>query len=157
MAIRNIFTEGEPILRQNAKEVTVFDGRLGILLDDMLETMRKGGGVGLAGQQVGILKRVVVIEYAGEKWELVNPKIISSSGSATATEGCLSVDHKKDGLVERPRELTVVYQDRLGNRAERKVEDWLARIVCHETDHLDGVLFIDKLVKEDQNKPKENR
>ncbi|MDD3947562.1 MAG: peptide deformylase [Clostridia bacterium] len=149
MALRNIFMEGDPVLRQRAKEVTVFDRRLGILLDDMLETMRKGGGVGLAGPQVGILKRVAVIEYAGETWELVNPKIVSSSGSVIGMEGCLSVDPRKDGKVARPQEVTVVYQDRNGNRKERKVEDWMARIVCHETDHLNGILFIDKVMKEE--------
>ena len=151
MALRNIFMEGDPVLRQRAKEVTVFDNRLWTLLDDMLETMIKGEGVGLAGPQVGILKRVAVIGYAGEIWELVNPKIVSSSGSVIGTEGCLSVDHRKDGKVERPQEVTVSYQDRAGNRKERKVEDWLARIVCHETDHLDGILFIDKVIKEENN------
>lgn len=154
MAIRNIFFEGEPVLRQKAKEITVFDHRLGVLLDDMAETMHKSGGVGLAAPQVGILKRAAVIEYGGEKLEIVNPKIVSAEGSVTAMEGCLSVDHSKDGNVIRPQQLTLVYQDRLGNHKERQFQDWIARIICHETDHLDGVLFIDKIVKDDKQENK---
>lgn len=150
MAVRNIFFEGDPILRKKAKEVTVFDERLGVLLDDMFETMRVNGGVGLAGPQVGILKRVAVIEYGDDKLELVNPKILSQSGSVIGFEGCLSVDHKKDGKVIRPQELTLAYQDRHGARHERKAEGWLARIVCHELDHLDGILFIDKVIKDEK-------
>lgn len=147
MAIRNIFREGEPVLRQQSKTVTVFDRRLGALLDDMYDTMKRENGVGIAAPQVGILKQAVVIEYNGEKWELINPKIVNASGSVVAMEGCLSIDHKKDGYVERPQKLTLVFQDRAGNRREHVFEDWLARIVCHETDHLKGILFIDKLVQ----------
>jgi peptide deformylase len=147
MAIRNIFKEGEPVLRQQSKTVTVFDRRLATLLDDMYETMKHENGVGLAAPQVGILKQAAVLEYNGEKWEIINPQIVASSGSVTAMEGCLSVDHKKDGYVERPQKLTLVFQDRAGNRKEHVFEDWMARIVCHETDHLHGILFIDKLTE----------
>jgi len=152
MAIRNIFKEGEPVLRQQSKIVTVFDRRLSALLDDLYDTMKRENGVGLAAPQVGILKQAAVLEYNGEKWEVINPRITSSSGSVVGMEGCLSVEHKKDGYVARPEKLTLVFQDRSGNRKEHVFEGWIARIVCHETDHLNGVLFIDKLIESPETK-----
>ena len=149
MAVRNIFQEGEPILRKRAREVEVFDSRLHQLLDDMIETLHTSDGVGLAAPQVGICKRVVIIEPTpGDITEMVNPVIVSSSGSQIGLEGCLSVDSSKNGKVNRPSRLTVVYRDRYGYEKRMTATDWTARIICHETDHLDGVLFIDKKIKE---------
>lgn len=149
MAVRNIFQEGEPILRRRAREVESFDARLHQLLDDMIETLHVSEGVGLAAPQVGICKRVVIIEpEEGNITEMVNPVIVSSSGSQIGPEGCLSVDSSKNGNVKRPMRLTVVYCDRFGNKKTMNATDWTARIICHETDHLDGILFIDKKIKE---------
>ncbi len=149
MARRNIFQEGEPILRKKAREVEAFDSRLHQLLDDMIETLHTSDGVGLAAPQVGICKRVVIIEPTqGEITEMVNPVITSSHGSQIGLEGCLSVDSSKNGKVNRPSRLTVEYFDRNGGKHTMTATDWTARIICHETDHLDGILFIDKKIKE---------
>ena len=144
MAIRNIFKEGEPILRKRAREVEVFDARLHQLLDDMKETLHVAEGVGLAAPQVGISKRVVIIEPTeGDITEMINPVITKAKGSQIGLEGCLSVDSSKNGKVNRPMSLTVEYFDRNGEKQVMKATDWTARIICHETDHLDGKLFID--------------
>ncbi|MBO5773855.1 MAG: peptide deformylase [Clostridia bacterium] len=149
MAIRNIFKEGEPILRKRAREVEVFDARLHQLLDDMKETLHVAEGVGLAAPQVGISKRVVIIEPTeGDITEMINPVITKAKGSQIGLEGCLSVDSSKNGKVNRPMSLTVEYFDRNGEKQVMKATDWTARIICHETDHLDGILFIDKKEKE---------
>lgn len=150
MAIRNIFKEGEPILRKKAREVEVFDdARLHQLLDDMKETLHVAEGVGLAAPQVGISKRVVIIEPTeGDITEMINPVITKAKGSQIGLEGCLSVDSSKNGKVNRPMSLTVEYFDRNGEKQVMHATDWTARIICHETDHLDGILFIDKKEKE---------
>lgn len=149
MAVRNIFQEGEPILRRKAREVESFDARLHQLLDDMIETLHTSDGVGLAAPQVGICKRVCIIEPTeGDITEMVNPVITHREGSVVGLEGCLSVDSSKNGKVIRPSKLTVEYFDRNGIKKVMNAEDWTARIICHETDHLDGVLFIDKTIKE---------
>lgn len=145
MAIRNIVEVGNEILREHAKEVKIFDDKLAQLIDDMTETMFSAGGVGLAAPQVNILKRVCVISADGKKvYELVNPEIIERSGTQSGIEGCLSVPNKS-GTVERPKQITVKYQDKNGKHKKITVEDFLAVIFCHEIDHLDGILFIDKL------------
>ncbi len=149
MARRNIFQEGEAILRRKAREVETFDARLHQLLDDMIETLHTSDGVGLAAPQVGICKRVCIIEpEQGNITEMVNPVITSKQGSQIGLEGCLSVDSSKNGKVERPSILTVEYFDRNGEKHTMTATDWTARIICHETDHLDGILFIDKKIKE---------
>ncbi len=140
MAIREIRTEGDEILNKVCKEVTKFDAKLGILLDDMYETMKKAGGVGLAAPQVGILKRAVVIDIGDGKIELINPQIIAQSGTQNGSEGCLSVPGVY-GMVERPYAVTVQAQDRNGKRFKIEGEELLARALCHETEHLDGILF----------------
>lgn len=140
MAIREIRKEGDPILNKKCKEVKDFDNKLHILLDDMYETMKKAEGVGLAAPQVGILKRVVVIDIGDGKIELINPQIVEKSGSQYGQEGCLSVP-KVFGMVERPNAVTVKAQDRNGNNITIKGEELLARALCHETDHLEGILF----------------
>lgn len=148
MAIRNIVTIGNDVLREKCREVTSFDARLGILIDDMIDTMFKAEGVGLAAPQVGILKRVAVVSVNGEKiYELVNPVITSASGKQIGEEGCLSIP-KKFGLVERPNKITVEYQDRNGVKKTIKATGFLARAFCHEIDHLDGIMYVDKVIAE---------
>ena len=146
MALRNIIFSDEDLIRKKSKVVTEFDERLDILLDDMKETMRKNDGVGLAAVQVGVLKRVIVVEACGQYLELINPKILSCEGSQVGAEGCLSVKNKT-GDVERPYKITVNAQNRYGDNMVLTVEGLLAVVLCHEIDHLDGILFIDKLVE----------
>ena len=140
MAIRQIRQRGDEILYKRCKEVTKFDEKLWILLDDMYETMKKSEGVGLAAPQVGILKRVIVIEIDDKKIELINPVIVETSGSQDGAEGCLSFP-KLFGMVERPNYVKVKAQDRHGKEFTIEGEELLARAFCHECDHLDGVVF----------------
>lgn len=140
MAIRNILTDKDPTLRKKCREVTNFDERLHILLDDMRETMDAANGVGLAAPQVGILRRVVVVHTGEEYIELVNPVIISQSGEQTDAEGCLSLPGVC-GTVTRPNFVKVRAQDRLGMSFEIGGEGLTARAFCHELDHLDGILY----------------
>ena len=150
MAIRNIVTIGDPVLREKSREVTLFDSKLGTLIDDMTETMFDAAGVGLAAPQVGILRRVCVISTDGDKvYELVNPRIIKSSGEQTGPEGCLSIPGRQ-GIVTRPKKFTVEAFDRFGKKVKYNVEGFTAVAFCHEMDHLDGVLYIDKTEKEDK-------
>ena len=150
MARRTIVRIGEDILRKRAKEVTVFDGGLAALLDDMIETMTAADGVGLAGPQVGVLKRVAVISPDGKNfYEFVNPVIEKSSGTQKCREGCLSVPGVS-GEVMRPKKVVVRAYDRYGNEFILKAEGFLANICCHEFDHLDGILFVDKLIKKEK-------
>lgn len=146
MALREIRKKDDEILYKKCKEVSVFDKKLGILLDDMYETMQKCDGVGLAAPQVGILKCVVVIDIGEGKIELVNPKIIKAEGSQTGSEGCLSVPGVY-GEVERPNDVTVRAQDRNGEFFEISGSELLARAFCHEIDHLNGELFLDKVIR----------
>ena len=142
MAIRNMVYEGDPMLRKTSREVTVFDDKLGTLLDDMAETMAQQQGVGLAAVQVGILRRAIVIDIGEGRIELINPTIIKSSGSQVGSEGCLSYPDQF-GIVERPDHVTVRAQDRHGNWCEINGTALLARAFCHEIDHLDGIVFKD--------------
>lgn len=145
MAIRNIVTEGDEILTKVCRPVEKFDGKLGQLLDDMYETMQEANGVGLAAPQVGIRRRIVVIDVGDGPIELMNPEILRESEEMDEdTEGCLSFPGKY-GLVKRPRSVTVRAQDRDGNLFEMEGEGLLARAFCHEIDHLDGVLFITRV------------
>lgn len=146
MAIREIRKKDDEILTKVCKEVKVFDNKLAILLDDMYETMQKNNGVGLAAPQVGILKRAVVVDVGDGRIELINPIVIKQSGKQTGSEGCLSVPGVF-GEVERPKKVTVKAQDRNGNTFEVKGEDLLARAFCHEIDHLEGKLFLDKVIR----------
>lgn len=147
MAIRNIIKEGNPALREVCKEVTVFDDKLGELIDDMVDTMFKANGVGLAAPQISILKRVVVVSVDGKTiYEMVNPKITMTTGSQLSNEGCLSVPDRY-GVVERPKKVVVEYYDRHGEKFKVKASGFLATAFCHELDHLDGVLYIDKIIQ----------
>ena len=142
MAYRMIVTEGNDILRKRSREVERFDSRLHILLDDMAQTMYKHDGVGLAAVQVGVLKRVVVIDCGDGLIELINPQIIKAEETQVGPEGCLSFPGQYE-TVPRPRIVTVKAQDRNGNWFEKTGEDLLARAFCHEIDHLDGKVFKD--------------
>lgn len=146
MAIREIRKKDDEILTKVCKEVKVFDKKLGILIDDMYETMVKYDGVGLAAPQVGILKRVVVVDVGEGRIELVNPVIIKQSGTQNGAEGCLSVPGVF-GEVERPNEVTVRAQNRNGEFFEVSGTELLARAFCHELEHLEGKLFLDRVTK----------
>ena len=153
MAIRKILTIDKPedleFLRKQSRPVEVFDDRLHMLIDDMLDTVKKANGAGLSAVQVGVLKRVFVAFNENEEFEVfVNPKIIESSGSCPILEeGCLSVP-KYYGVVKRPNIVVVQAQDRFGNTFTKQFTGFSAKAICHENDHLDGVLFIDKVVDE---------
>lgn len=142
MALRKIVIKSDEILRKKCKPVLNFDEKLGILLDDMAETMYKANGVGLAAPQVGILRRAVVVDVGEGLLELVNPEIIKSKGSQRDVEGCLSCPDDW-GYVVRPNEIIVKAQDRTGKYIQLKLKEFFARAVCHELDHLEGQLFID--------------
>lgn len=147
MALRNILKAGDPTLRKKAREVTVFDSRLHQLLNDMRDTMYSANGAGLAGPQVGVLRRVVVIDAGEGLVEMINPRIASvSAEQEELAEGCLSFPGKA-GLVKRPVRVKAEAQDRYGNLFEIEGEGLMARALCHETDHLDGRLFIDLAVR----------
>ena len=139
MAIRNIVKEGDPVLKKVSRPVEKFDDRLHVLLDDMYETMKKDG-VGLAAVQVGVLRRVVVIDIGEGRIELINPEIIAQEGEQQDVEGCLSCPGKY-GVTSRPMQVTVKAQDRNGEYFTITGRDLLARAFCHEIDHLDGKLF----------------
>ena len=148
MAKLYILKEGEPGLRKTCRPVTDINLRTKRLLDDMVETMRKADGVGLAAPQVGVLRRVVVIEVEeGVTYEMINPEVIDRKGEQIETEGCLSVPGRW-GTHKRPAVATVRYMDREGNIKELTGDGLLARAICHETDHLEGKLFIDEMIKE---------
>lgn len=146
MALRNILKLGDETLRKISKPVTKFDEHLWELLDDMKATMYKYNGAGLAAPQVGVLKRAVVMDINNMYIELINPEIISEEGEVVAEEGCLSIGGVHEP-VKRPEKVTVVAQDRYGYEITLTGENMLARCICHETDHLDGILFIDRVEK----------
>ena len=148
MAIRNIVEMGkDDILRKRARRVDKFDKRLAILLDDMADTMYEADGVGLAAPQVGILKRCVVIDVGEGLIELVNPEILWAEGEVVDVEGCLSVPGRR-ATVARPEKVRVHAQDRKGNHIEVEGEGLLAVCLCHELDHLDGILYVDKMIED---------
>ena len=140
MGIRRILTHREPALHKTCKPVVNFDAKLHKLLDDMRETLLDSGGVGLAAPQVGILRRVVLVDNGEEILELVNPTLVETDGEQVGAEGCLSVPGKY-GLVKRPYYAKVRAQDRDGNWFEAEGEELTARCFCHELDHLDGIIY----------------
>lgn len=147
MAIRNVVKEGDEILRKISKPVVDFDDRLGELLDDMRQTMYKCEGAGLSAVQVGVLKRAFVMHAGKEYRECINPKIVKQEGeNKIKVEGCLSVPGKC-GYVDRPEKVWVEYQDRTGAKITKKFTGFEAKCFCHESDHLDGILYIDKATK----------
>ena len=146
MAIRNVVKEGDEVLKKVSRPVEKFDEKLHTLLDDMAETMYSLDGAGLAAVQVGILRRVVVIDVGDGLIELVNPKIIKQSGKQNETEGCLSCPGKW-GITQRPMKVTVEAQNRFGEKIKVSGEQLKARALCHELDHLDGQIKIKKCVR----------
>lgn len=146
MAIRDVVQVGDETLRKHSKEVKVFDEKLEQLIDDMWATMYANNGMGFAAPQVGVLKRIVVMDVNNMRLELINPVIVHSEGCDIEEEGCLSCG-KVRGKVERPMKVTVTAQDRYGYSFTITGEKYLARCLCHEIDHLDGILFIDKMIK----------
>lgn len=147
MAIRIIRTDNDPILRKVSKEVTSFDEKLDVLVEDMIETMHHADGVGLAAPQIGVLKRVIVFDLYDEDgpMALINPRIIDQNGLQMEEEGCLSLPGRH-GVVKRPLSVTVQFEDLDGESYEITGEELLARVLCHEIDHLDGILYIDKQI-----------
>ena len=152
MGLRKILTDKEPALHKVCKPVTNFDSKLHKLLDDMRETLIDSGGVGLAAPQIGILRRVVIVDTGDGILELVNPTLLETSGEQTGPEGCLSVPGRY-GLVTRPNFAKVSAQDRDGNWFEAEGEELIARCFCHELDHLDGILYtqvMDRFLTEEE-------
>ncbi|MCR4651206.1 MAG: peptide deformylase [Lachnospiraceae bacterium] len=145
MALRQIRVQGDPVLEKVCKEVTEVTPRIKELIDDMLDTMYEANGVGLAANQVGILKRIVVIDVTGEDpMVLINPRIIESNGEQTGNEGCLSVPGKT-GVVTRPNYVKIVYKDIEMQDQELAGTELLARAICHELEHLDGHMYTEKV------------
>ncbi len=147
MAIRNLRLEGDEILKKKSREVEVIDEKIQMLIDDMIETMHKYNGVGLAGVQVGILKRVIVIDLYDDKGPIVmiNPVIQKTKGEQEVEEGCLSFPNQFAKVV-RPAEVVAEYTDREGKRKRVKAKELLAQVISHEVDHLNGEVFMDKII-----------
>ena len=147
MAIRKVLTDEDEMLRKISKPVVYFDESLASLLDDMRETMQKYEGAGLAAIQVGVLKRAFVMQAGKQYRECINPEILKQEGiNKIRIEGCLSVPGKC-GLVDRPEKVWVKYQDRNGKTVQAKLTGFEAKCFCHESDHLDGILYTDKATK----------
>ena len=152
MGLRKILTDKDPALHKVCKEVEKFDAKLHKLLDDMADTLEEANGVGLAAPQVGILRRVVIVDTGEEVLELVNPELLETDGEQEGPEGCLSVPGKS-GLVTRPYYAKVRAQDRNGNWFEAEGEELIGRCFCHEIDHLDGILYtqvMDRFLTEEE-------
>ena len=152
MGLRRILTDKESALHKTCRPVVDFDDRLHKLLEDMKETLVDSGGVGLAAPQVGILRRVVIVDTGEEILELVNPTMLETSGEQLGAEGCLSVPGKY-GLVNRPYYAKVRAQDRFGDWYEVEGEELIARCFCHELDHLDGIIYtevMERFLTEDE-------
>jgi peptide deformylase len=148
MAIRDMVTgKANPELRKVSREVKTISKHVLTLLDDMRETLHVESGVGLAAPQVGVLRRIAIVEFDEKFYELINPRILKAAGELIEEEGCLSVPGVR-GKVKRPETITVVYTDRTGKRLKQEITGLMARVFCHEIDHLDGVLFVDKMIEE---------
>lgn len=148
MATRIIRQEGDEILKKKSRPVEVIDDKIKELVQDMIETMHKYDGVGLAAVQVGVLKRIVVIDLYEEGqpvYVLINPEIKKQSGAQTVEEGCLSFPNKF-AKIERPEEVTVVAQDENGKKVKITAKGLFAQAICHEVDHLNGEVFVDKII-----------
>lgn len=147
MALRNIRIDGDPLLRKRSREVNEVNDKINTLIDDMIETMNDAQGIGLAAPQVGTLRRVIVVDIGEGPVAMINPVISDEQGEEIGVEGCLSIPEFR-GTVKRPQKLNVKYLDRDGNEQTLEAEDLLARVVCHEVDHLNGVLFKDIFIEE---------
>lgn len=147
MALREVRIQGDPVLGKVCKTVEKMTQRIHMLIEDMFDTMYETGGVGLAAPQVGILKRIIVIDTDGQPWVMINPKIIETSGEQTGEEGCLSIPGKS-GLVTRPEFVTVEALDDNMEPFTLRADGLLARAICHECDHLDGILYTEHIIGE---------
>lgn len=147
MALRQIRIDGDPILRKRSREVEEVSDKIKLLLEDMEETMYHAEGVGLAAPQIGILKRIVLVDVGEGLFKMINPVIRKSDGSEIGPEGCLSVPNRS-GTVDRPTTVEVDYIDENGQEVHLVAEGYFARAICHEIDHLDGILYIDKMIEE---------
>ncbi len=147
MALREIRLANDPILRKKSREITNITDRIKLLLDDMIDTMNEEAGVGLAAPQVGVLRRAVVIDIGEGPIKFINPEILETEGKIIEAEGCLSVPGRS-GTVERPRWVKIKYLDLHGNENIMEATGLMARAICHEIDHLDGILYIDKMIEE---------
>ena len=145
MAIHNVITSENPILRQKAKKVHRFDSSISKLIEDMFETMHAAHGVGLAAPQIAISVRIFVAEFEDRKIAMVNPEIVKAEGEDLGTEGCLSIPGYVGDNIRRATTVVVKGQDARGKNIRVRAEGWLARILQHEIDHLDGILFLDRL------------
>ncbi len=154
MAIRRILREGDETLRKISRPVTEVDRRVKQLLDDMADTMYSADGAGLAAPQVGVLRRLVVIDVGEGLLQLVNPVIVKTEGKAVRSEGCLSIPGRRC-TVERPAKVVVHALNRKGQKIEVEGVDFLAMALCHEIDHLDGILYIDKMIEDVTGKESE--
>ena len=150
MAIRNVVQVGDDVLRQKCFPVEEFDEKLHAFLEDMRDTVKMEQGAGLAAPQVGVLRRLAVVDVEEGYFEFINPVILLQKGEQMGWEGCLSV-RGKSGIVSRPMKVTVTYQDRNGDKQLIKAKGFFARALCHEIDHLDGVLYIDKATHIEKN------
>ncbi len=147
MALRQVRIDGDPILRKKSKEIGEITDRIKLLLEDMVDTMVEEDGVGLAAPQIGILRRAIVVDIGEGPIKMINPEILSEEGEEIDTEGCLSVPGRA-GTVARPKNIKFKYLDLEGEEQELEVGDLFARVICHEIDHLNGVLYIDKMIEE---------
>ena len=146
MALRKIVTEGDPILTKKCRPVEKFNQKLWDLIDDLLDTLEDSGGVGLAAPQVGVMRRICVIDVGDGPVEFVNPAIIESDGEQEVQEGCLSCPGEF-GIIRRPMHVKSRYFDRFGNECEIEGEGLFAQAMCHEFDHLDGIIFKSKVLR----------
>ena len=146
MALRNIVKEGDPILAKKCRPYDKFDKKLWVLLDDLIETLEDSGGVGLAAPQVGVMRRACVIDVGDGPIEFVNPEIIETEGEQEVQEGCLSCPDQF-GIIIRPKHVKARFFDRFGNEQTIEGDDLFAQAMCHEFDHLDGILFKSKVIR----------
>jgi peptide deformylase len=151
MAVRKVVQVGNSVLRQKCEPITEFDEKLWAILDDMKDTVKKEEGAGLAAPQIGLSMRMVVVDVEEGYFEFINPVMHSQKGEQQGWEGCLSV-RGKSGIVTRPKKVKISYQDRNGERKVLQAKDFFARAICHELDHLDGVLYIDRALHVEDNK-----
>ena len=151
MAVKNVVQVGDPVLRRKCEPITEFDEKLWAILDDMRDTVKAEQGAGLAAPQIGLSMKMAVVDVEEGYFEFINPVIHSQKGEQQGWEGCLSV-RGKSGVVNRPMKVKISYCDRFGERKTLQAKGFFARAICHEFDHLDGVLYIDRAVHMEEEK-----
>lgn len=156
MGLRTIRVDGDPLLRKVSRPVTKIDDRVLQLLDDMVDTMNAANGIGIAAPQVGVLRRLIIVDIGnGKTYRMINPEILEADGSQIAVEGCLSIPNF-NGTVERPEKIKVRYMDPEGKDNVIEADGLFARCICHEVDHLNGILFNDIYIDEITYEQEEN-